>query len=410
MKIDWNRKYTTIAAYTLIVVAISILFVIIIFKFTGLLSIIGTIIHILMPVIIGLVIAYLLNPIMKFFDRKVFRTLFKNHPRPGLQRALSVACTALVAVLIITGLLAIIIPEIVKSISGIVANAQDYYDNAQAWTQNFLNVNPALERFVSDQLESLETYFNEFLASLQSNLAEIVKQLSSGIFAVIGALKNVVIGFIIAVYLLLGKEMFSAQVKKVLFAFFPARACKRVLRTYHKANTIFAAYISGQLLDAFIVGILCFIGMTILRLPFAVLISVLIAVTNLIPYFGPFIGSIPSALLIFLSDRPIQAVWFLIFIIILQQVDGNLINPRIQGDSMGMPAFWVIFALMVGGGLFGIAGMLIAVPVFAVLYALFRTVVEDRLEKRSLPPATTSYKGSVENLGRPPHEDTNNTD
>lgn len=397
MKIDWNRKYTTIAVYVLIVVFISILFVVAIFKFSGLLAMLGTIVDILTPIITGFVIAYLLNPVMKFFERRIFKKLFRKKERPRLIRALSVICTTLVALLIVTALIAIIVPEIIKSISSIANNAQDYYTNVQNWADTLIKDNPTLQQFVSEQLDNFSTYVTEATSYLKSNLQNIVSVLSSGIFAIIGALKNLFIGFIISIYLLLSKELFSAQLKKVFFAFFPPKYCTRMLANYHKVNTIFAGFISGQLLDATIVGILCFVGMTILQLPYAVLISVLVAVSNLVPFFGPFIGAIPSALLIFVTN-PIQSVWFLIFIIILQQVDGNIINPRIQGDSTGLPAFWVIVSLMVGGGLFGIPGMLLAVPVCAVLYMLFRTYVEGRLEKKHMPTSTKVYKGSVENL------------
>ena len=155
------------------------------------------------------------------------------------------------------------------------------------------------------------------------------------------------------------------------------------------------------MLDSLIVGIICFIGMTILKMPYTVLISVIVGSTNIIPFFGPFIGAIPSALLILLVD-PIKMIWFLVFILILQQVDGNYIGPRIQGESTGLSAFWVIFALLVGGGLFGFAGMIIYVPLFSILYMLIRSLVEYRLEQKNLPTATSAYSGSVEHIADPP--------
>lgn len=402
MKIDWNRKYNTIAVYVLLVVAISILFVVAVFKFAGLLTVLGMTLEILMPVILGLGFAYVLNPLMKFFDREVFRRIFRKKPRPKLTRALSVTATVLAALAILAALIMIIVPEIAKSVMRIFNNVDVYMRNAQEWTEGFVANNPDMEKYLAMVFTKAEEFISDLANVVTKNMNQILSTLSSGVAAVLSVFTNFIMGFIISVYLLLSKEMFKAQTKKVLFAFLPVRICRRILRDYHRADTIFAGYIGGQLLDATIVGILCFIGMSILGLPYAVLISVLVAVTNLIPYLGPFIGAIPSALLILVDGDPLQSVWFLLFILILQQVDGNIINPRIQGGSTGLPAFWVIVALMVGGGLFGAMGMLLAVPVFAVIYMLMRGFIEDRLQRRRLPSATNSYKGNVEHIGEKP--------
>ena len=218
-----------------------------------------------------------------------------------------------------------------------------------------------------------------------------------GIFGFVLALKNFLLGIIVSIYLLLSKETLLAQVKKTILALFNKKTCEKTFMIYHKSNGLFIGFITGKIIDSLIIGILCFIGMTIFKMPYSVLISVIIGVTNIIPFFGPFIGAIPSALLILLA-KPSFLLPFLIFVFVLQQFDGNILGPRILGDSTGLPAFWVLFSIFLGGGLFGFVGMLLGVPTFALVYALFRTFIEHRLESKNLPKETDAYNGNIENL------------
>ena len=201
---------------------------------------------------------------------------------------------------------------------------------------------------------------------------------------------NFIIGIVISIYVLLGKETFIAQAKKLVYAVFPADRGNVIVATVRKANDIFGGFIIGKILDSVIIGILCFIGLSILQMPYTLLVSVIVGVTNVIPFFGPYIGAIPSAILIMLAN-PIQGLYFIIFILVLQQVDGNIIGPKILGDSTGLNSFWVVFAILVGGGLFGVAGMIFGVPLFATIYYITRKLTAWVLRKKGLPEETAAY-------------------
>lgn len=199
-----------------------------------------------------------------------------------------------------------------------------------------------------------------------------------------------VVGIIISIYVLMGKERFFAQSKKLLSALIPTPAVDRIVQITHQSHEIFSGFISGKILDSCIVGLLCFIGMVIFRWPYAVLISVMVGVTNVIPYFGPFFGAIPSVLIMLIVD-PVKAIWLALFILALQQLDGNVIGPKILGNSTGLSAFWVIFSITVFGSLFGVVGMFIGVPLFAVIYSLVRQFCEWRLSCKGMPTGTADY-------------------
>lgn len=196
--------------------------------------------------------------------------------------------------------------------------------------------------------------------------------------------------------MLFGKETFAAQIKKMLYAGMQVERANMVLHITRKSNEIFGGFIIGKIIDSAIIGVLCFIGITILDMPYILLVSVIVGVTNVIPFFGPYIGAIPSTILIALAD-PLKGLYFLIFIIALQQLDGNVIGPKILGNSTGLSAFWVVFSILLGGGLFGFIGMIIGVPTFAVIYYIVKMVVEEKLKKKKLPPDTEHY-GDVEYL------------
>lgn len=397
MKIEWNRKYTTIAVYSLIVIATSILFLFTITRLNMFLSILKKMLGILSPFIMGFIFAYILNPIVKFFEYKCYNKIFKKKPKKKLSRVLSLVTTYILTVLVFSAIVAFIVPSVIDSLFGIADNMPTYINNVQNWATDLLDKNPYLSKMVDDQIDTISKYTADFLTEVMPTMKNVLSNATIAVVAFVSGVFDVILGFIISIYILVSKEKFIAQTKKVLFSFLPSKSSIRIIQIYRKLNSVLIRSIMGQLLDSVIVGIICFIGMTILRMPYTVLISVIVGVTNIIPFFGPFIGAIPSALLILLVD-PIKMIWFLVFILILQQVDGNFIGPRIQGESTGLSAFWVIFALLVGGGLFGFAGMIIYVPLFSVLYMLIRSLVEYRLEQKNLPTATSAYLGSVEHI------------
>ena len=218
----------------------------------------------------------------------------------------------------------------------------------------------------------------------------VIMTISMSVYSILRQFWNFIIGFIISIYLIASKELYAAQAKKIVYAFLPLETANRLISNVRFAHKTFGGFFVGKILDSIIIGIICFVIINFLNMPFSVLISVIIGVTNIIPFFGPFLGAIPSILLILFID-PMQALYFLIFVIILQQVDGNIIGPKILGSSTGLSSFWVIFSITLFGGMFGIFGMIIGVPVFAVIFAFFKSLVEFRLTNRNLHPETNKY-------------------
>ena len=225
---------------------------------------------------------------------------------------------------------------------------------------------------------------------LVPQLNSLLRNLSSGLLEVVTFLKNLILGLIVSIYILLSKESLATNVKKGIYALFKTRRANQIIKEIRYINKTFGGYIIGMLLDSLNIAVLCYIGTTLLDMPYSILISVIVGVTNVIPFFGPYLGAIPSAILIFMVD-PIKAIYFIIFIFVLQQIDGNFIAPRIIGDSTGMSPLMVLAAIMIGGGLFGIPGMLIGVPVFAILCTIVKNYVTHCLRKRKLPTDTAEY-------------------
>ena len=229
-----------------------------------------------------------------------------------------------------------------------------------------------------------------FIAPNIKNLGNLATTLYNGVFSVMRFLFEFMIGIIISIYLMSSKELFSGQSKKIAYALFEENKANHLIRNMRFVHKTFIGFLSGKIVDSIIIGILCFLGTSFLEIPYAILVSVIVGVTNIIPFFGPYLGAIPCAILI-LMISPIHCLYFVIFIIILQQIDGNIIGPKILGNSTGISSFWVIFAITIFGGLFGIPGMVIGVPVFAIIYAGFRSYFHRMLRKKGLPTDTSVY-------------------
>ncbi len=385
----FQKKYTVIAIYAFAVIALSILLVFFCLNVSVVLSFVNRVLAILSPVVYALVITYLMNPLVSWFERRVFAFLVKKKPRYQLRRALSIAAAFVLMLLVLGVFLYIVLPQIVTSTVGLVSSMSSYIVNLESNLREFVS-NMGLPQEIIDQVlalvQSAETWFTQIVSLAQQCLPYlygITVQVTSVFY-------NLVLGLVISVYTLMSKEKLFARTKKLLYAFFSPSHVDRAIDVTEKCHKIFSGFLSGKLLDSTIIGILCFIGMSILNIPLAVLVSVVVGVTNVIPYFGPFIGAIPSLILIFFVS-PIKAVWFGIFLMLLQQFDGNILGPKILGDSIGISAFWVIFAVLVGGGLFGVAGMFLGVPVFAVIYMLASEFIYKRLKKKNLPTDTKEY-------------------
>lgn len=345
------------------------------------------------PFIYGFVIAYLLTPSYNFFLRKIhlFLSTRLNNKRKAItfSKLLSTAITLLLSITIITGLISMVLPQLATSILGIVNTFPSNADGLIIWLVDKFNLSDKTANFINNNIVNNLTKW--FMENLVPNVSEVVAGVSTGLITFLVVIKNFLLGLIISVYFLNGKEIFAAQAKKGVFASFTKERADFIIHESKFINRTFSGFINGKIIDSIIVGIICFIALTIMGMPYTLLISVIIGVTNIIPFFGPFIGAIPSAIIILL-ESPIQCVYFVIFIQILQLIDGNVIGPKILGDSTGIPSFWVIFAILVGGGLFGFKGMIIGIPIFAVIYAYVGRYVRHKLCQKDLPMDTLNYK------------------
>lgn len=391
MKLYTNKKYNTIALYTIIVIAINVLLVVAIFKFQTILNIISALFTVLLPVIWGFVIAFLINPIMVTFEEFIQKRIKKPQKvkKKKWLRALSITFSSVIFLGIVGGVISIVVPELINSIIDIINNFSGAVEKSQTWINKLFANYPKIATLISDKIVE----FGTDLGKLQPMLENIL----SGALGFVNLIKNFVLGFILSIYLLFSKETLTAQLKKIMFASFKKSTCGKIFRFGNQANKVFSGFITGKIVDSIIIGFLCFIVLTIVNMPYNILISVIIGVTNIIPFFGPFIGAIPSALLILLVE-PRKVIVFLIIILLIQQFDGNILGPKIIGDSIGLPAIWVMTSLFIGGGLFGFVGMLISVPAFALIYSLVRSSVDNKLRKKKLPLSTVYYKGDHKKL------------
>ncbi|MCM1333754.1 MAG: AI-2E family transporter [Bacteroides sp.] len=393
MKFHFNPKYTQVAVYALIVVVLSGFLLLSISKFPDLGQMFETIGASLSPIIWGVVIAYLLNPLVEFFRTRVFKSRAEKAAsvrRGVVIRNLSVVLTILLAVGLMIGLLYLIIPQVWRSLTGLVGQFGDYAERFMSWVYaNFADQPQVISAF-ENPIEQIETYLNSSWTEISKTVFDFGSRIGGGAINFILAFKDFIIGFIIAIYFLISKETLKAQVKKILFAFFRNDRVQGILRVSRHTNDIFTHYITGTLIDAFFIGCVAFIGASLIGTPYPLLMAVIIGCTNIIPFFGPFIGAIPCCFFVLLED-PMKMVWFALFILILQQVDGNLLKPLLFGETMGLPAMWVLISIILGGGLFGFVGVLLGVPVFALIYTLTKELLENRLTKKGLPAEGALY-------------------
>ena len=390
MKIDWNKKYNTIAVYTFIVAASIILFYLGISQIGAVTSYIDKIFIILQPFIIGFAIAYLLGFLLKVYERNLKKIKTYRNLKLKYQRIISLILTYLTAILLIVLFLQFVLPQLIESIVGLVNNIPTYISNLNK-VSNYLfkkfDVKKEQMDIINEKLKDLiDTIIN-----IGTNLLPVI----GNIIASASSIWNIAIGAIVSIYLLIDKENMCAGVKKVVYAILPKKGAEKVILITHKSNETFGKFLSGKILDSAIIGILAYIVLKICNMPYTLLISVVIGITNIIPFFGPFIGAVPSFIII-LFVSPEKALWFLLIVFILQQVDGNIIGPKILGDSIGISAFWILFSIMVAGEILGFVGMIIGVPLFAVIYSLFKDFINEKLKSKGLKTDIKEYKNTDE--------------
>lgn len=399
------------------VIAMSLLLFFLLFHARDVLTFCKVLGQILRPIFMGAVLAFLLLPV----HRHIFQCLASMAEKKGrldkrtttVINGVSIASSLILAIFLVYILLAMVLPQVWQSIVDLIEAVPDYIAQAQIWLQTFLEDNPEIQSTVmsvySSAALSLEQWLNsDILPNLESmsatlewvraelvpNLSGVVSGVSAAVIATLLLIKDILIALIVSVYLLARKDTFAAQSKKMVYSIFRTKIADLIIDETRNAYRIMSGFINGKLLDSLIIGIICLICCNIFKFPYAVLISTIIGVTNIIPFFGPFIGAAPCILLIFIID-PLQSIYFAIFVLVLQQFDGNILGPKILGDSTGLASFWVLFSIILFGGLFGFAGMVLGVPVFAMIYSAVSRMVRYGLRKNDLPEDTRSYIGKT---------------
>lgn len=409
--------YIAVGVTAFAVIAAALLLFFALFHLSALRAFLRTLAHILRPIFLGMIFAFLLLPV----HRGIFGFLVAMTPEKRLKNkgdvqflnVLAIILSLLLAVFLLYLLLAMALPQVYLSIVGLVNAFPDYINSVQEWLQKFLADNPDIQNTVMSvyvsAAASLEDWLNaDILPNLESvtttvqwlrqsvlpNLTGVMSSVSALVVSLALLLKDLLIALIVTFYLLIRKDVFAAQSKKIVYSMLPTHVGDLVVEETRSAYRIMSGFINGKLLDSLIIGVIALVCCNLLKFPYPALLATIIGVTNVIPFFGPFIGAIPCGLLVFL-DSPIKCVYFAIFILVLQQFDGNILGPKILGDSTGLASFWVLFSILLFGGLFGFAGMVLGVPVFAMIYSVLRRLVHYGLRRRGLPEDTKFYLGKT---------------
>ena len=389
-----TKKYVKIGITAFITVVCCILFFFIILRFDGFTDVWGKIFTAAQPIIIGLVLAYMLNPVMRFCEGIILKFLHrrkvKEKKAKKMARSLGVASSVIFLFLILGLLIAAIVPATISSIASLTETLPTYVDNFTDKLDDVLK-NTNLAHTIESAMDYITNWFQNYVEHTLKPQAQVyVAQITSGVISIVKVIANFLIGIFVAVYVMMIQETLTGQSKKILYTIFKPKRANIIIKTVRKSSDIFGGFITGKILDSAIIGVIAYIGCCIMRIPDSLLVSIIIGITNIIPFFGPFIGAIPALLLVVIQS-PIHALYLLIFILILQQVDGNIIGPKILGNSTGLSSFWVMFSILVFGGMFGFAGMVFGVPVFGVIYYIVQQLVNYGLGKRGLPKETTKY-------------------
>ena len=382
-------------------ISLSILFFFLIYRFQGFGDAISKLTGILMPFIYGAVIAYLLKPVCNCVENFLRRLLPEKMGTAA--NMLAVTISLLFGILVVYALIMMIVPQLITSVTTLYYTARNNLNDFVDWAshQEIIASNQKLLDFIETSYDNLQdTLDNLVRTKLIPSMQSLLSGAALGVMSFVIFLKNIVIGLIVSVYLLASRKKFGQQGKLILYSLIKPRWADIILEEIRYADKMFGGFINGKILDSAIIGVLCYIACLIFKFPSALLVSVIIGVTNVIPFFGPFIGAIPATLLI-LIQNPIKALWFVLFVLVLQQVDGNIIGPKILGNTTGLSSFWVLFAILLFGGLWGFVGMIIGVPLFAVIYDVLKKFVFHGLRRHEEMELVTTYH---DNFGDPDDE------
>lgn len=401
MKYHWDKKYLYWGVTAFIVLALSIAFCFLLFNLDVISGWIDKAIEICSPIIAGLVIAFLLSPLVNWLEKRVFYIFYHkkgnyNELSPRLRnfmRVLSILISFIIVFVLLYAFFYSIIPQLIDSVKKISSQSILYKNNLDKWFSELGTKSPEFAEMIEKLVEDFSASFEKFKEeSLMPKVEVFVTNVSLGVFNFVNFLWDVIIGGLISIYILFNKEKFLGQFKKLIYGFITIKVANVIVKNIRMINDKFSGFIVGKILDSIIMGILVFIGCTIFKFDYPVLIAIIIGVTNIVPFFGPIFGAIPCIFLL-LMINPLKAVYFFVFILAMQQFDGNVLGPKILGVSTGISSFWVIFSITIFGGIWGVPGMIIGTPLFAVLYTIVKSILEVRLEKKNLRVNTNEYIG-----------------
>ena len=388
--------YIAIGIVVFCVIALSMLLFFVLFRLDGVFSGVQRVLGTLQAVVIGVILAYLLNPIVKWFENHLFRPQLSKKITDRariskISRVLSIVVTYVVFLAVIIFLLSILLPRLIETLFALSDDLPTSIRELVSWITAYTESNPALSRIVRVEAFDLSSYLQDLIKNdLPGWMQSMMEFFTSGIMNVFKLAMNIIIGFIVSVYVLIDKEKFICQGKKIVYALFAPKAANAVVKTTRKAHEIFIGFVVGRIEDSIIIGLITAVILALMHMPYTIVVAIIVGVFNVIPFFGPILGAIPSLFLIMLDD-PVKAFYFLIFIIIIQEFDGNILGPKIVGHSIGLSAFWIVVAVMLGTGMFGIVGMLAGVPLFAIILYIINELIKNILRKKKLPEDSKDY-------------------
>ena len=420
MRFKFKNNFVAWGVTAFCVIVASLLVLAMLLNYKDIASAIGNFFSAIQPIFIGFIIAYLMSPVVTFFETRTFKGLFKsknkectasftekdfgengeavaeykhltvyvkNKPR----RILSIVVAFVIFVGIIVGICFAIVPQLADTITLLVDRIPQYGREMTKWVEDTFTAYPEVGDWIKGIIAEASDGLKSFLTnSILPQMMDYLGFLTNGLMSIVGILLNIVFGLVVSIYCLYSKELFSAQAKKLVYCIASVKHANGFINSLRKIHKSFGNFITGTLIDSFVVACITFIATTIFQVPFALLVSVIMGITNIIPYFGPFIGIVPCIALIFMED-PVMCLVFLAIALVIQNFNGNVISPRILGESMGLSSFWVVFAILAGQGIFGFWGLIIGIPLFAVIYSAVRALVASRLRKKGLPSASDSY-------------------
>lgn len=378
-----NNDYVKLGFTLFISLASCIVLYFILLRLHIITNIIVSIFRALSPILLGILFAYLLNPLLKVFEKiiskKITPKIFRDDKRhQKFNRIVSLLITYLIVATIIFLFILFIVPNLLDSLQVMINNIPTYINNIYDYLKNVLRNNPEL----STSIEKINMNITEYITNIMVPSADsVVTNIANSVSSFVSGVVNVAIGLVVSIYVLFDKENFIKGAKKTIATILPDKAYNSFMNSLTFTDKIFGGFMTAKIIDSFIIGLITFIVMAIFNVPYALIISIIVGVTNIIPYFGPIIGAAPCALLLLMID-PAKALTFIILVFLIQQFDGNILGPKMIGNKTGLKSFWVLFSILLFGKLFGFVGMIFGVPIFAIIYSIIKNHIDKKLEQK----------------------------